>query len=167
MRGRLAHITQATPQLARPGHRPAPPSPAVQVPLDIPQADGQALLAMLARPDGVTAKEAGNALGKSKSRAGDYLRTLAARGIAVRTGSSRASRYRLARQAASPPQPEPAPARPDGYVTIAALADAVHDGLVDVDDDTRAVLEQARQLRDQAARRPHLTVVSDPESDAS
>ena len=135
---------------------------------DIPQADGQTLLRMLARPDGVTAKEAGDALGKSKSRAGDYLRTLAGRGIAVRTGSSRASRYRLARQPAGEPRPGSAPARPDGYVTIEALADAVHDGLADVDEDTRAVLEQARQLRDRATvRRPHLTVVPDPESDAS
>ena len=115
----------------------------------------------------MTAKEAGDALGKSKSRAGDYLRILDSRGIAVRTGSSRASRYRLARQPAGESRPEPAPARPDGYVTIEALADAVHDGLVDVDEDTRAVLEQARQIRGRAARRPHLTVVPDPESDAS
>jgi len=164
LRGRLASITQT-------GTQPAPPAPAAPVPLaiplDIPQADGQALLRMLARPDGVTAKEAGDALGKSKSRAGDYLRILDSRGIAVRTGSSRASRYRLARQPAGESRPEPAPARPDGYVTIEALADAVHDGLVDVDEDTRAVLEQARQLRGRAARRPHLTVVPDPESDAS
>ena len=163
MRGRLASITTAT--------QPAPPAPAAPVrlaiPLDIPQADGQTLLRMLARPDGVTAKEAGEALGKSKSRAGDYLRILASRGIAVRTGSSRASRYRLASQPAAGQRPEPAPARPDSYVTIEALADAVHEGLVDVDDDTRAVLEQARQIRDRAARRPHLTIVPDPESDAS
>jgi hypothetical protein len=164
MRGRLASITQTATQ-------PAPPAPAAPVtlpiPLDIPQADGQTLLRILARPDGVTAKEAGDALGKSKSRAGDYLRILDSRGIAVRTGSSRASRYRLARQPAGEPRPEPAPAPPDGYVTIEALADAVHDGLIDVDDDTRAVLEQTRQIRDRAARRPHLTVVPDPESDAS
>ena len=163
MRGRLASITTAT--------QPAPPAPAAPVrlaiPLDIPQADGQTLLRMLARPDGVTAKEAGEALGKSKSRAGDYLRILASRGIAIRTGSSRASRYRLASQPAAGQRPEPAPARPDSYVTIEALADAVHEGLVDVDDDTRAVLEQARQIRDRAARRPHLTIVPDPESDAS
>jgi hypothetical protein len=29
------------------------------------------------------------------------------------------------------------------------------------------VLEQARQIRDRAAWRPHLTIVPDPESDAS
>ncbi len=166
LRGRLASITQTAAQ-------PAPaaavqPAPGVLIPLAIPQADGQALLRMLARPDGVTTKEAGETLGKSKSRAADYLKILEGRGIAVRTGSSRASRYRLARQPAGEPRPEPAPARPDGYVTIEALADAIHDGLADVDDDTRAVLEQARQIQDQAAaRRPHLTVVPDPESDAS
>jgi hypothetical protein len=91
----------------------------------------------------------------------------ARRAILVRTGSSRASRYGFASQPALRPRPEPAPARPDGYVTIEALADAVHEGLVDVDDDTRAVLEQVRQIRDPAARRPHLHVVPDPEGDAS
>ena len=65
------------------------------------------------------------------------------------------------------PAPEDPPARP-AYVTVEALADAVHDGLVDVDDDTRAVLEQARQIRDrQRAGRPHLTVVHPPEEDAA
>ncbi len=168
MRGRLASITPAAPQPPSPAAQAAPPVPAVVVPLGIPPADGQALLRMLAGPDGVTAKAAGQALGKSKSRAADYLKILEDRGIAVRTGSSRASRYRLAGQPAARPRPEPAvPARPDGYVTIEALADAVHEGLADVDDDTRAVLEQARQIRDRAARRPHLTVVPDPESDAS
>jgi hypothetical protein len=209
MRGRLASVTQAAtqpPSPAAPPASPTPPVPAVVVPLGIPPADGQALLRMLAAPDGVTAKAAGEALGKSKSRAADYLKILENRGIAVRTGSSRASRYRLARQPGPPAAPagpdgpiealgdlvhaglvdvddtravleqareqrerqRSAPARPDGYVTIEALADAVHEGLVDVDEDTRAVLEQARQIRDRAAaRRPHLTVVPDPESDAS
>ena len=172
LRGRLASITQAATQ-PTPAAPLAPPVPAVQVPLGIPPADGQALVRLLAAPGGVTAKAAGEALGKSKSRAADYLKILENRGIAVRAGSSRASRYRLVGQpAASAPQPRPepapaAPARPDGYVTIEALANAVHDGLVDVDEDTRAVLEQARQIRDRAARRPHLTVVPDPESDAS
>ena len=91
---------QAT-QPAPRASRACAPVPAVQVPLGIPQADGQALLRMLARPDGVTAKAAGEALGKSKSRAADYLRILESRGIAVRTGSSRASRYRLASQPAA------------------------------------------------------------------
>ena len=169
MRGRLASITQAAPPPTPPAPPPpAPAAPAVQVPLSIPQGDGQTLLRMLAAPDGVTAAAAGEALGKSKSRAADYLKILEGRGIAVRTGSSRASRYRLARTAASGQRADPAPPRPDGYVTVEMLADAVHNGLVDVDDDTRAVLEQARQIRDQAGtRRPHLTIVPNPESDAS
>ncbi len=167
MRGRLASITQAAPQTPSPAAPPAPPPPAIQMPLGIPPADGQALLQLIAVRGQVTAKEAGDAIGKSKSRAGDYLRLLASRGILVRTGSSRASRYGFASQPATRPRPEPTAARPDGYVTIEALADLVHEGLVDVDDDTRAVLEQARQIRDRAARRPHLTVVPDSESDAS
>jgi hypothetical protein len=190
MRGRLASIAQAATQ--PPPLAPGLPVPAVVVPLGIPPADGQVLLRMLAAPDGVTAKAAGDALGKSKSRAADYLKILEGRGIAVRTGSSRASRYRLASQPTVETLAEAVRgglvkaddatravltqaletrdrerARPQGYVTIEALADAVHEGLVDVDEDTRAVLEQARQIRDRAARRPHLTIVPDPESDAS
>ena len=168
MRGRLASITPAAPQPPSPATPAVPPPPAIQMPLGIPPADGQALLRLIAVRGQVTAKEAGEAIGKSKSRAGDYLRLLASRGILVRTGSSRASRYGFAGQPAPQPRPEePAPDRPDGYVTIDALAEAVHQGLVDVDDDTRAVLEQVRQIRDGAARRPHLHAVPDPESDAS
>ena len=100
MRGRLASITQAATQPA-----PPPPGrrrfPAGRSRWTSRRPTGRPCCALLARPDGVTAKEAGEALGKSKSRAGDYLRILASRGIAVRTGSSRASRYRLARQPAS------------------------------------------------------------------
>ena len=167
MRGRLASITQAATQPPPPATTPAPPPPAIQMPLGIPPADGQALLRLIAMRGQVTAKEAGDAIGKSKSRAGDYLRLLASRGILVRTGSSRASRYGFAGQPDAGQRPEPAPAQPDGYVTIEALADLVHEGLADVDDDTRAVLEQVRQIRDGAVRRPYLTVVPDPESDAS
>jgi energy-coupling factor transporter ATP-binding protein EcfA2 len=169
LRGRLASITQAATQPQSPAAAPAPPVPAIAVPPGIPPGDGQALLRFLAEaaPGGVSAAEARQAIGKSKSRMGDYLRIFEKRGIVVRTGNTRASRYRLASQASTGPQPEPAPARPNGYVTIEALADAVHDGLAEVDDDTRAVLEQARQIRDRAARRSHLTIVPDPESDAS
>ena len=87
---------------------------AMRLPADIPHADGQILLRLLAGPDGVTAKVAGDAIGKSKSRAGDYLRTLEVHGVAVRTGSSKASRYRLASQS------EPAAPRP--YLTLENLA---------------------------------------------
>jgi len=50
---------------------------------------------------------------------------------------------------------------------VEALADMVHDGLADAGDDTRAVLEQVRAIRDrQRAGRPHLTVVRPPEDAA-
>ena len=164
MRGRLASITETAAQ-AVPQPDPAPAATvSVPIPLEIPQADGQTLLRLLAQPDGVSAEEAGEALGKSRSRTGDYLRAMANRKppIAVRTGNSRATRYRLARPGEA--QPEPAAGRPDGWVTldstIRTFAEAVRNGL-DVDDDTRAVLEQAQQIGQQAPVRRHLTVVPD------
>ena len=146
MRARLAAARERSK-----GTPPAAVSPArmtaMRLPADIPHADGQVLLRLLAGPDGVTAKAAGDAIGKSKSRAGDYLRTLEAHGVAVRTGSSKASRYRLASQ------PEPAAPRP--YLSLEDLAQFVVDGLVDADDEQRAILEKAHDL----IRRKRLTVI--------
>ena len=101
----------------------------------------------------------------------EYLSLLRDRGIAITAGGGRSTRWHRAATPPGParsgPAPEDPPA-PPAYVTVEALADAVHDGLVDVDDDTRAVLEQARQIRDrQGAARPHLTVVHPPEEDAA
>jgi hypothetical protein len=102
----------------------------------------------------------------------EYLSLLRDRDIAITAGGGRSTRWH--RAAAAPPgpaRPGPAPEdlpAPSAYVTVEALADAVHEGLVDVDDDTRAVLEQARQIRDrQRAARPHLTVVHPAEEDAA
>ena len=47
------------------------------------------------------------------------------------------------------------------YTTIEALAQAVHDGLVDASDEQRAVLEQAWQI----ANRPRLTLLHGGGSD--
>ena len=100
----------------------------------------------------------------------EYLSLLRDRDIAITAGGGRSTRWH--RAAAAPPgpaRPGPVPEdlpAPSAYVTVEALADAVHEGLVDVDDDTRAVLEQARQIRDrQRAARPHLAVVQPPEED--
>jgi hypothetical protein len=55
----------------------------------------------------------------------------------------------------------------DGYIaasqysTLEDLAQAVHDGLVDADDDARGVLEQVRRI----AARKRLSVVPDPPGD--
>ena len=107
------------------------------------------LMRLLAAPEGTTAGAAGLALGKSKSSAHDYLAALRDRGIAEKTGGGRGSRFRLVR-AEPPAAPESRP-----YTTIEALAQAVHDGLVDASDEQREVLEQAWQI----ANRPRLTLL--------
>jgi hypothetical protein len=113
------------------------------------------LMRLLAAPEGTTAGAAGLALGKSKSSAHDYLAALRDRGIAEKTGGGRGSRFRLVR-AEPPAAPESRP-----YTTIEALAQAVHDGLVDASDEQRAVLEQAWQI----ANRPRLTLLHGGGSD--
>ena len=163
MRARLADISQPTAPAAT-----AAPPPGVLIPLGIPPQIGQTLLRLLDAPGGTTASAAGLAIGKSKTVALEYLSLLRDRGIATKTGGGRATRWY--RTAPAPPGPalEDAPPPPSAYVTVEALADMVHDGLVEVDDDTRAVLEQARQIRDrQRAGRPHLTVVYPPDDDAA
>src|SRR6266851_1235568 len=117
-------------------------------PPGIPPQIGQTLLGLLEAPGGTTASAAGLAIGKSKTVALEYLSLLRDRGIATKTGGGRATRWY--RTAPAPPATAPEePLPPSAYVTVEALADMVHDGLVDVDDDTRAVLEQAREIRDQ------------------
>lgn len=161
MRARLAAAkalsdAQPGPAAAAPERPAAAPVPAVRLPLEIPHADGQRILAMLAEPDGVTSSAAGLAIGKSKSVAHTYLSALESRGIAVRTGSGPASRYRLRTDHQDPARE---PAQPPPYVTVHDLAAAVHNGLVDnADEDARAVLDQVRQLVGQPDR-PHLAVV--------
>ena len=171
LRARLAGITGTAAQpAAEPAAQVREPAPAPDtVPigiqlamLGIPQRDLETLLPLLDRPEGVTSAAAGQALGKSKSRAHEFLQLLDVHGIAVRSGVGRASRYRLARRAQAAPADKAqtsghAPDHPEGYVTIADLADAVARGETEVDDDTRQVLSKVR----------HLTVVKDPESDAS
>ena len=163
MRGRLASITQAVTQPPPPA---APPPLAVRIPPGVPPQIGQTLLGLLAAPGGTTASAAGLAIGKSKTVALEYLSLLRDRGIATKAGGGRATRWYCTTPA--PPGPMPGDTPPtSAYVTVEALADMVHDGLVDVGDDTRAVLEQAREIRDrQRAARPHLTVVRPPEDAA-
>jgi S-DNA-T family DNA segregation ATPase FtsK/SpoIIIE len=107
------------------------------------------LMRLLAAPEGTTAGAAGLALGKSKETAREYLTALRDRELAQLTGGGRGSRWRLIR-AEPPAAPEPRP-----YLTIEALAQFVVEGLVDADDEQRAVLEQAHDL----IRRQRLTLV--------
>jgi hypothetical protein len=106
------------------------------------------------------------AIGKSKTVAYEYLTALKDRGIAELTGAGPNSRYRLAARPAheSRQEPEQAATSPE-YLTIQALAEAVHAGLADADEATREVLEKVWEIEHRPAR-PHLTVVPPLPGDA-
>jgi len=91
---------------------------------------------------------AGQALGMSKSAAHRYLAALRDAGVVEMAGIGKSVKWLLASRAA-------AGAEPPAYMTIEALAQAVHEGLVEASQEQRAVLEQAWQI----ARRPRLTLV--------
>ena len=117
------------------------------------------LMRLLAAPEGTTASAAGMAIGKSKTVAYEYLTALKDRGIAELTGSGPNSRYRLAAEPVYEPRQEPGQAeKSPRYLTIQALAEAVHAGLADADEATREVLEKVWEIEHRPAR-PHLTVV--------
>ena len=147
MRGRLASITEtAAPTVTSPTPAALPPPLAAPIPLGVPPQEGQTLLRLLGAPGGTTASEAGLAIGKSKTVAYGYLSLLRDRGVATTAGEGRAARWHLTAPAApSPAAPADTPPAP-AYETIEALAKRVHDGLADVGDDTRAVLEQAHEI---------------------
>ena len=157
MRARLA-AARALSESAPPAVSPSRPA-AMRLPADIPSADAQALLALLGEPEGTSAGPAGAAIGKSKATAWRYLNMLREHGIAELVTAGRSSRYRLAQQAGPRPEPEAGqgPRSPE-YLTIQALAEAVHGGLADADEATREVLEKVWEIEHRPAR-PHLTVV--------
>jgi hypothetical protein len=157
MRARLAAARERderTPAASAAQPAVVPAAPAVRMPASIPPAAGQILLRLIASPDGISAPAAADTLGTSRTTAYNYLNELARQGIAERTGAARRSRYRLAGQA----EPEPVKAAtPPRYLTISALAEAVHDGLADADDEQRAVMEKVREISHRQGR-PHLTL---------
>ena len=112
---------------------------------------------LLGSAEGTTASAAGLAIGKSKSVAHEYLTALRDHGIAEKTGGGRGSRFRLTRPDLAAVTEA---ARP--YLTLEALAQFVVDGLVDADDEQRAVLEKAHDL----IRRKRLTLVQGGGGDA-
>ncbi len=147
LRDRLAHVRELNeghPLPARTGALPVVPG--------VPPEAMAVLMRLLAAPSGTTAGVAGPAIGRSKSTTHEYLAAMRDRGIAEMTGSGRGSRFRLAR---AEPLPVPSPPGSGSYLTIGALAQAVHEGRVDADEEQRAVLEQVWQL----TGRPRLTLV--------
>ena len=94
----------------------------------------------------LSATAAGLALDMSKSAAHRHLAALHQAGVVEKTrGAGRSAGWQLASQHPGPPQ----------YSTLEDLAQAVHDGLVEADDEQRAVLEQVWEI----ANRPRLTLI--------
>jgi hypothetical protein len=163
LRERLAHVREQNED--RPLPAATGPLPAVP---GVPEAAMPVLMRLLASPDGVSATEAGLALGKSKQSALNYMTALRDRGIAAQAGAGRGHRWRLTRTdppaapEAIPEQPPPAgEPEPRPYLTLENLADFVLKGLVDADDEQRAVLEHAHDL----IRRQRLHLVKDDGDD--
>ena len=131
---------------ARPPSARLRPGARRRLPAASPRPPRQVLLALLAAPEGTTASAAGTAIGKS-SVAYEYLTALRDQGIAELTGCGPSSRYRLAARPAHEPRQEPEQAGTSpGYLTIQALAEAVHAGLADADEATREVLEKVWEI---------------------
>jgi len=159
LRERLAHVRQLN------DHRP--PGPASTGPLPVVPGVPPEVMAVL-RPilaSGRTSAAAvGLRLGVSKTTAHGYLAAMRQYGIAEVTGSGRSSGWQLTQR---PKMPEPMREPPGQYATTAQyatledLAQAVHDGLVDADEDARTVLDQVRRI----AGRKRLSAVPDPPGD--
>jgi DNA-binding transcriptional ArsR family regulator len=164
MRARLA-AAKAISERTPPAVSPARPATA-RLPAEIPAADAQALLALLGEPEGTSAGPAGAAIGKSKATAWRYLNMLREHGIAELVTAGRSSRYRLAGKPGPRPEPETEQGqRSPEYLTIQALAEAVHAGLADADEATREVLEKVWEIQHRPVR-PHLAVVPPLPGDA-
>ena len=167
MRGRLASITQTATQTAPAAEQPplagkgTPPLPSVP---GVPQKVIAVLYPLLASGR-TSAAEAGMALGVSKTVAYEYLAAMRTFGYAEVTGGGRSSGWQLPEH---PEVPEDKRAEVDRHIaaretisrydTLEDLAQAAHDGLVDVDEDARDVLEEVRRI----ARRKRLSVVPSP-----
>jgi predicted ArsR family transcriptional regulator len=128
--------------------RPLPGGPgALPVVPGVPPEVAADLLRVLASSR-LSSAAAGQAVGVSKSAAHRYLAALRDAGIVQMAGIGKSVKWRLADRAA-------VGAEPPEYLTIEDLAQAVHDGLVEANEEQRAILEQAWQI----AHRPRLTLV--------
>ena len=167
MRGRLASITETAAQPPPPAAPPPPPAgkgTALPVVPGVPQKVIAALYPLLASGR-TSAAEAGLALGVSKTAAYEYLAAMRTYGYAEVTGGGRSSGWQLPER---PEVPEDKRAEVDRHIaaresisrydTLEDLAQAAHDGLVEVDEDARDVLEEVRRI----AGRKRLSVVPSP-----
>jgi DNA-binding transcriptional ArsR family regulator len=159
LRERLAHVRELNEGHPLPSGAGAPsaapgPLPGAALPVvpGVPPGVTEGLIRVLAQGPR-SALALGQTLGLSKSAMHRHLATLHEAEVVEKTpGRGRSAGWQLARR------PQPAPP----YVTIHALAQAVHEGLVEADGEQREVLEQVWQL----TSRPHLALVPPlPEDD--
>jgi hypothetical protein len=112
----------------------------------------------------ISAAALGLRLGVSKTTAYEYLAAMREYGFAEVAGGGRSSGWQL-RERPVVPEAKQEPLRQyiaaSQYTTLEDLAQAVHDGLVDADDEARGVLEEVRRM----AGRKRLSVVPDPAGD--
>jgi hypothetical protein len=157
MRGRLARAQALNESRspARTGALPVIPGVPPQV---------MAVLYPLLASGRTSAAAAGLRLGVSKTTAYEYLAAMRDYGYAELAGGGRSSGWQLPEQ---PEVPEHMQERLRQYITVSKyttlveLAQAVHDGEVDADDDARAVLEEVRRI----AAKKRFSVVPDPPGD--
>ena len=111
-----------------------------------------------------SATAVGLRLGVSKTTAYEYLAAMRKYGFAEVAGGGRSSGWQLPKRPEVPDEMKE-PLRQynaaSQYTTLADLAQAVHDGLVDADDEAWNVLEEVRRI----AGRKRLSVVPDPPGD--
>jgi hypothetical protein len=141
LRERLAHVreqNEGRPLPAGTGALPAVPG--------VPPGIVAVVFPMLASGR-TTASAVGAALGISKTAAFRHLSAMRDYGVAEQAGTGRGAGWRLAAGQQDSTRPQ--------YTTIEDLARAVRDGLVEADDEQRAVLEQALHI----AGRPRLTLL--------
>jgi hypothetical protein len=161
LRDRLARVRELNEGRPPPaGAAPGGALPAVPgVPPEI-----MAVLHPLLASGRTSAATAGLRLGVSKTTAYEYLAAMRAYGFAEVAGAGRSSGWQLREQPQVPGQmrePLRQYVTASQYTTLEDLAQAVHDGLVDADDEARGVLEEVRRI----AGRKRLSVVPGPAGD--
>jgi hypothetical protein len=158
LRERLAHVRELNEGHPLPVGRGAFPV----VPGVPPEA--MAVLYPLLASSRTSAAAVGLRLGVSKTTAHGYLAAMREYGYAELAGGGRSSGWQL-RERPEVPEQMHEPLRQyiaaSQYTRLEDLAQAVHDGLVDADDDARGVLEEVRRI----AGRQRLSVVPGPAAD--
>ncbi len=158
LREKLAHareLNEGRPLPGRPGALPVVPG--------VPPETMAVLYPLLASAR-TSAAAVGLRLGVSKTTAYEYLAAMREYGFAEVAGGGRSSGWQLPERPEVPEEMKE-PLRQyttaSQYTSLVDLAQAVHDGLVDADDDARSVLEEVRRI----AGRKRLSVVPDPPGD--